>query len=94
MTASSVTEKVPVGHGLAAAGLVERVTHVEAESLEQLQGRNPNLGIDQVDIAGYKQTDPGLLGELSLACRLGLRRHLVSPFRESLNQVHRDSESP
>src|ERR1700750_1015461 len=46
-----------VGHGLPAAGLIERAPPVEAESLQELQSSYPDFWIDYVDVAGDKETD-------------------------------------
>ena len=43
-----------VRHRLPAAGLVERIAHLDAEPLEQLERRHPDLGHERVDVAGMK----------------------------------------
>ena len=44
-----------VGHRLPATGLVQRVVHFDAEALEQLERRDPDLGEEGVDVAGDEQ---------------------------------------
>jgi hypothetical protein len=46
-----------VGHRLPAACLIQRVTHIEPESFEELKSSHPNLGINHVDIARYEEAD-------------------------------------
>lgn len=65
-----------VGHWLTTTGLIEGVTYVEPESLEELERGDSNFWIDHVDITGYEETDFHILGKLALTCRSGLRRHL------------------
>jgi hypothetical protein len=45
-----------VRHRLAAARLVEGVVDPDAELLQQLQGRHPDLGIEHIDVAGDHQS--------------------------------------
>ena len=47
-----------VRHRLAAAGLIERIYDLVSEPLEQLEGRDANLGEKCVDVAGDKKPDP------------------------------------
>ena len=46
-----------VGYRLPASGLIERVRHRAAESLEELQGRNAHFGEEGVDVAGNEEPD-------------------------------------
>ena len=46
-----------IGHWLPAAGLIQRIIHVQAESFQEFQGGYPDLGINHIDVAGYKQAD-------------------------------------
>jgi hypothetical protein len=45
-----------VSHRLPAAGVVEGVVHLDAELLQQLQGRHPHLRIEHVDVTGNHQS--------------------------------------
>ena len=47
-----------IGHWLPAAGLIQRIIHVQAESFQEFQGGYTDLRINEVDVAGYKQPDP------------------------------------
>src|SRR5258708_39251156 len=58
-----------VGHRLPATGLVERLTNIESEPLQKLQGGDPNLRIYKVDVARYEQADSHVLREPSLKGR-------------------------
>jgi hypothetical protein len=40
-----------IGHGLPATGLIQGIFNTKSESLQKLQGCDPNLGIDEVDVA-------------------------------------------
>src|ERR1700733_761732 len=55
-----------VGHGLAAAGLVERVLHIESKSLQELKGGYANFRKDHVDVTRYKEADLRVLRYLRL----------------------------
>ena len=44
-----------VAHRLPATRLVQRVNHSDAEALEQLERRDPDLGEEGVHVAGYEQ---------------------------------------
>ena len=46
-----------IGHGLAAAGLVEGIVDLAAEPLEQFQRRDPDLGKERVDVTGDEEGD-------------------------------------
>ena len=48
--------KAAVGHGLAAAGLSERVVHVHSERAQQLEGGCAHLRVDGIDKAGNEKS--------------------------------------
>lgn len=57
-----------IGHRLSAAGLAARVDDLVAESLQQLEGRDPDFRIEGVDIARDEKSDAHVL-LLSIALR-------------------------
>jgi hypothetical protein len=70
-----------VGHRLAAAGLVERVVDLDAQFLQQLQGRHPDLRIEHVEVTGNHQShtrgwNPFRVGR---PAEPGQRSPLISP---------------
>jgi hypothetical protein len=60
-----------IGHGLAAAGLIEWVTHIKPESLQELQSGHPNLRKHHVDVARYEETNARVLRYRPLICGFG-----------------------
>src|SRR5260370_4631583 len=84
---SGVDLVAAVGHGLAAAGLVQGVAHVQPQSLQELQSGHPNLRKDHVDVAGYKETDLHVLRYHPLICSFGLCRHFYFSFGFVMTQA-------
>jgi hypothetical protein len=50
-----------VGHRLPAAGLIERVTYINPESLQKLQSGYADLREQHIDVAGYEETNSHVL---------------------------------
>jgi hypothetical protein len=46
-----------VGHGLPAAGLVERIVDLASEALQQFEGGDADLRLESVHVAGNEETD-------------------------------------
>src|ERR1700746_2631646 len=69
-----------VGHGLSAACLIQGITHIQPESLQELERSYPNLGIDHVDVARYEKANSHALWGLSSTRCFGLCRHFSIAF--------------
>src|ERR1700746_2318930 len=65
---------------LAAACLIQWITHIQPESLQELERSHPNLGIDHVDVARYEKADSHALWGLSSTRCFGLCRHFSIAF--------------
>src|ERR1700747_680336 len=75
LSGGSVAFISTVGHGLPAACLSKWITHIQPESLQELERSYPNLGIDHVDVARYEKANSHALWGLSPTRCFGLCRH-------------------
>src|SRR5262245_41885513 len=72
-----------VGHRLSTTGLSQRITRLEAEPLQELEGRNADFGEQQIDVARDEQTNPHAARLRHPLSRIGFCRHVMSPLPSS-----------
>src|SRR5206468_4175220 len=74
-----------VGHRLSTTGLPQWIADLEAEPLQEFEGRNPNFGENHIDIAGNEQTYFHIAVWRPSMYRFGFCRHFHLSFSEFLS---------